>query len=243
MKDYLLDIVEHTHKLGGLDLIKVVGTDSETGLSAVSEGNTIIFKSKFHNPVPEFIGTFGMPNLSKLNVILNIDEYKEDAVISIIPDDKDASIPTGIRFENKDGNFKNEYRFMKADVINAKLQTVVVRNKINWNVEFAPTNLSIQRLRYQASANSEETTFVAKVENGDLKFYFGDYHSHAGNFVFQSSVSGALSKSFNYPIAAFINVLNLSGEKIVRFSDAGVVQITVDSGLGLYDYMIPSHTK
>lgn len=243
MKDYLLDIVEHTHKLGGLDLIKVVGTDSETGLSAVSEGNTIIFKSKFHNPVPEFIGTFGMPNLSKLNVILNIDEYKEDAVISIIPDDKDASIPTGIRFENKDGNFKNEYRFMKADVINAKLQTVVVRNKINWNVEFAPTNLSIQRLRYQASANSEETTFVAKVENGDLKFYFGDYHSHAGNFVFQGSVSGTLSKSFNYPIAAFINVLNLSGEKTVRFSDAGVVQITVDSGLGLYDYMIPSHTK
>ena len=243
MKDYLLDIVEHTHKLGGLDLIKVVGTDSETGLSAVSEGNTIIFKSKFYNPVPEFIGTFGMPNLSKLNVILNIDEYKEDAVISIIPDDKDASIPTGIRFENKDGNFKNEYRFMKADVINAKLQTVVLRDKINWNVEFAPTNLSIQRLRYQASANSEETTFVAKVENGDLKFYFGDYHSHVGNFVFQSSVSGALSKSFNYPIAAFINVLNLSGEKIVRFSDAGVVQITVDSGLGLYDYMIPSHTK
>jgi hypothetical protein len=243
MKDYLLDIVEHTVKLGGIDLIKIVGTETETKMSSLSEDHNTIFSGEFHNPVPEFIGTFGMPNLSKLNIILNIDEYKEDAKISIIPDGTDPTVPTGIKFENKVGDFKNEYRLMKADIINAKLQNVIQKGKINWDVEINPTNISIQRLKFQASANSEETTFVAKVENGDLKFYFGDPANHAGNFVFQTSVSGKLARSFHYPVATTISILGLSGEKTLRFSDNGVMQITIDSGLGIYNYMIPSHTK
>jgi hypothetical protein len=30
MKDHLLDIVQHTHGLGVIDLVKIVGTENET---------------------------------------------------------------------------------------------------------------------------------------------------------------------------------------------------------------------
>jgi hypothetical protein len=84
MRDYLMDIVQHTHGLGIIELVKITGTDTETVIDALPEDRTVIVQAKFKNPVPEFIGTFGMPNLGKLNTILNIQEYREDAKISII---------------------------------------------------------------------------------------------------------------------------------------------------------------
>jgi len=88
MKDHLQDIVQHTHSLGIIDLVKIVGTDSQTVIEAVSEERTVIVQAQFHNPVPEFIGTFGMPNLSKLNTILNIPEYRDDARLTITKKDE-----------------------------------------------------------------------------------------------------------------------------------------------------------
>ena len=74
MKDHLQDIVQHTHGLGVIDLVKVVSSDSETTLEAISEDRSVIVQAKFKGVVADFIGTFGMPNLGKLNTILNIPE-------------------------------------------------------------------------------------------------------------------------------------------------------------------------
>jgi len=243
MRDYLLDIVSHTHSLGVIDLLKITGTDSETVINAVSEERVAILEAKFHNPIPEFIGVFGMPNLGKLNTILNIPEYKENATVNIITNTKDnVTVPAGIHFENKDGDFKNDYRFMSAEVVNDKLKTVKFRG-VNWGVEIEPSVAAIQRLKFQASANSEETSFIARVENQNLVFYFGDHSSHAGNFVFAHNVSGSLSKQWHWPVSVVINILGLPGNKVIRFSDDGAAQITVDSGLALYNYILPAQTK
>jgi hypothetical protein len=109
MKDHLQDIVQHTHSLGIIDLVKVVGTDSQTIIEAVSEERSAIVQAQFHNPVPEFVGTFGMPNLGKLNTILNIPEYKEDAKLSITK--KDDGAPNGVHFENKAGRLQERLSF------------------------------------------------------------------------------------------------------------------------------------
>jgi len=106
-----------------------------------------------------------------------------------------------------------------------------------------PTVAGIQRLRFMASANSEETTFVAKTENGTLKFYFGDPSSHAGNFVFDGAVAGTLSKSWSWPVQAVIGILGLPGDKTFKISDEGAAMITVDSGLIEYSYIIPAQQK
>ena len=240
MKDYLQDIVQHTHSLGFIDLVKITGTDTTTSIDAVSEDRIAIIQAQFHNPVPEFVGTFGMPNLGKLKTILDIPEYKEDATIDITQ--KNTGEPDGISFKNKSGDFKNDYRLMTANVVNDKLKTVKFKG-VKWGVEIEPSVAAIQRMRFMAQANAEETTFVAKVENGNLVFYFGDHSSHAGNFVFAHDVAGALTKAWNWPVGAVISILSLPGDKMIRFSDEGAAQITVDSGLAVYNYILPAQTK
>jgi hypothetical protein len=240
MKDYLQDIVQHTHSLGIIELVKIVGDSNVTTIEAVGEERTVIVAAQFHNPVPEFIGTFGMPNLGKLNTILNIPEYRDDARLTITK--KDDGAPNGIHFENSVGDFKNDYRFMSAEIVNDKLKTVKFKG-VQWGVEIEPSVASIQRLKFQAQANSEETTFIAKTENNNLVFYFGDHSSHAGNFVFAHDIAGSLTKAWSWPVSAVISILSLSGNKMIRFSDAGAAQITVDSGLAIYNYILPAQQK
>ena len=239
MKDYLQDIVQHTHSLGIIDLVKIIGNENTTTVEAVGEERTVIMQAQFHNPVHEFIGTFGMPNLSKLNTILNIPEYKDDAKLTITKKD---DLPTGVHFENRDSDFKNDYRFMSADIVHDQLKTVKFKG-VKWGVEVEPSVAAIQRLKFQAQANSGETTFIAKTENNNLTFYFGDHSSHAGNFVFAHDIAGTLTKAWSWPLNAVISILSLSGDKMIRFSDEGAAQITVDSGLATYNYILPAQTK
>lgn len=243
MRDHLLDIVQHTHGLGIIDLVKIQGTAEETTLEALAEDRSVIVQAKFKAPVAEFLGTFGMPNLGKLNTILNIQEYKDDAKLSISRQDRNGEqVPVGIHFENKAGDFKNDYRFMTAEIVNDKLKTVKFKG-VKWNVDIVPTSASVMRLKFQASANSEETSFVAKTEGTDLKFFFGDHSSHAGNFVFQSDVAGVLTKAWHWPVGAVISILSLPGDKTLKISDEGAAMITVDSGIAEYNYILPAQSK
>lgn len=240
MRDHLLDLVEHTHDLGCIDLVKITGTDKETDIFGIAEDRSVIAEGKFAGPVAEFIGLFGMPNLAKLKILLNLGEYKEEANLSITK--KTDGSPDGINFENKTGDFKNNYRFMAAEIVTEKAKTAKMR-PVTWHVEFEPTIASIQRLKMQAQANAEEPTFQVKTDGNDLKFVFGDHSTHSGNFVFQSGVSGQLKRAWSYPILHVISILNLTGNKTMRFSDDGVAEITVDSGLAVYSYKIPAQSK
>jgi hypothetical protein len=243
MRDHLLDIVQHTHGLGVIGLVKITGTEDATTLDALSEDRSVILQSKFKDPIPEFVGVFGMPNLNKLNTILNIPEYKEGAQISVTRRDKNGvDIPEGIHFENKAGDFKNDYRFMSSEIVTDKLKTVRMK-QVSWSVDIVPTSASIQRLKFQAQANSEEPNFIAKTENGELKFYFGDHSSHAGNFVFQQGVTGKLTKAWAWPVGVVIGILELPGDKTFKISDEGVAMITVDSGIAEYNYLLPAQSK
>lgn len=243
MKDYLQDIVQHTHSLGLIDLVKITSDQNETAINAIAEDRSVILEAKFKQAIPELDGLFGMPNLSKLNTILNIPEYKEGADITVTRQTRNgADVPTGVHFKNKAGDFHNEYRFMQAEVVTEKLKTVKFKG-VPWNVEITPSAVNIQRMKFQASANSEMTTFVAKVENGNLVFHFGDAASHAGHFVFEQKVSGSLSKNWAWPVAAVISILSLPGDKTFKISDSGAAMITVDSGIADYSYIIPAQTK
>jgi hypothetical protein len=240
MKDCLKDLVEHTFDLGCIDLIKIVGDTETTEVSALAEDLSVVVQAKFHNPVSDFVGTFGMPNLGKLKTLLNLQEYREDAKLSITR--RATGEPDGINFENKVGDFKNNYRFMAEGIVNEKLKTAKFRGA-TWHIEFEPTNAAIQRLKWQMSANAEEPNFQAKTENGDLKFFFGDHSTHAGNFVFQTGVTGQLKRTWSWPAKQFASIMDLTGDKIVRISDDGAAQITVDSGLAVYNYILPAQSK
>ena len=240
MKDHLLDLVEHTLKLGCIDLVKITGDDKSTVISGIAEDRSVVVEGAYHAPVAEFIGNFGMPNLSKLRILLGLSEYQEDAKLTITR--KDTGVPDGINFENKIGDFKNNYRFMASEIGNEKLKTVKFKG-VNWNIEFTPTVAAIQRLKMQAQANVEEVNFTAKTDGGDLKFSFGDHSTHSGNFVFHPGVSGTLKRAWAWPISTVISILDLTGDKTFKISDDGAAMITVDSGLAVYNYILPAQSK
>lgn len=243
MKDHLQDIIAHTHNLGVIDLIKVVGTPQETTVSAIAEDRTVIITGKFANPHAEFIGTFGMPNLSKLKTILSFDEYDKDATINVTRTDRDGvSVPTAIHFETKTGDFVNDYRLMSQTIVEEKVKQVKFAGA-TWNIEFEPKVVNIQRLKKQASANSEETTFVTKTDGTDLKIYFGDVATHSGNFVFESGVQGQLQHQWAWPVRQFLSIMDLVGDKRVYISDQGAMRITVDSGVAKYEYLLPAQQR
>jgi hypothetical protein len=115
--------------------------------------------------------------------------------------------------------------------------------QVKWGVEITPTNQSIQKLKFQASAHSDATTFSTKTEKGDLKIFFGDHSSHAGDFVFAPATGGSLSKQLHWPVAVVNSILSLPGDKTLKISDEGVAEITVDSGIATYHYMLPAQSK
>ena len=242
MKDILQDIVAHTHSLGFLPLVKISSED-ETIIESIAEDRSVVVQAKTHKLVDEFEGVFGMPNLDKLALHLKNPEYKENAKIAVVREQRNGKeIPTGLHFENTIGDFVNDYRFMVAEIINEKLKTAKFKGA-NWDVEFQPSVASIQRLKLQAHAHSDETTFQVKTENGNLLFFFGDAGTHAGSFVFQAGVKAKFKQNWAWPVQQTMSILNLDGDINMKLTDAGAMQITVDSGLVEYNYILPAQIK
>ena len=245
MIDILRDIVKHTHGLGFLDLVKITGTSDETTIDSMAEDRSVILQGSFHKPQTEMDGTFGMPQLGKLDIHLKCPEYKEKAKITVLKGTRNSTeVPTGIHFENEKGDFKNDYRFMNAEIINEKLKTVKFKG-VKWDVEIEPTVASVQRFNFQSIANTEHNSFVVRTENNDLIFTFGDQASHGGEFVFAGDVKGTLNKGWSWPVAQVLQILKLSDSAKVtlHFSNEGAMMGTVDSGLGKYQYIIPAQAQ
>ena len=246
MKDILQDIVAHTHSLG-LSLVKVTAENNTTQIDSMAEDRSVIVTATTHSPVSEFEGTFGMPNLDKLNLHLKNPEYQKDAKIDVVTAERNGeTIPTHIHFENVTGDFQNDYRFMNRAIIEEKLKTVKFKGA-NWNVVFQPSMASIARMKLMSAAHSEEPNFNVSTESTggvtDLVFSFGDVSTHAGKFVFQNAVEGNLSHTWSWPVSAVQSILGLSGDITISISDQGAMMISVDSGLAKYDYILPAQSK
>ena len=242
MKDILQDVVAHTHALGFLTLVKV-SNDEGTNIDAMAEDRSVILSGSTHSPVAEFEGTFGMPNLDKLSLHLKNPEYQKDAKIEVVKAERNGeTIPTHIHFENAAGDFQNDYRFMNKQIIEEKLKTVKFKGA-SWDVEFSPSMASIQRMKFQSLAHSEETVFSVKSEGTNLMFNFGDASTHAGQFVFETNANGELKHSWSWPVAQVQAILGLDGKLSMKISDQGAMMITVDSGMTEYNYILPAQSK
>lgn len=243
MKDILQDIIDHTINLGDIELLKVVGSTTETVVSGKSEKNTVFMTGKFKSPVADFIGTFGLPNLPKLKTILGFsDEYNENAKITVLTQTVDGSQqPSTVHFENKSGDFANDYRLMDKTIVESKVPNVVFKGT-KWDIDFTPSVAGIQRLKKQSQLHSDDEVFKTTLASGNLSVQFGTPANYSGVFVFHSGISGSLSKTLGWPVKQFISIMDLLGDKHIYITDQGAMKITVDSGLATYEYLLPART-
>ena len=188
MKDYLLDLIDHTLTVGNMDVIKITGSQTETKINAVIENNTVVLEGTFNQPITEFEGVFGMPNLGKLKTILGFDDYDEKARIFVNRQNRNgASVPESIQFETNNSDFINVYRLMSESIVTDKVRPLNFKGA-TWHITFQPSVANILRLKKQAQANSEQEHFTTKVDSGNLKIHFGDVATHSGNFIFENKI-------------------------------------------------------
>lgn len=241
MKDFLQDLVSHTFVLGDITLVKILCNNDNVVISSSNEDRTVIINAITHTAIDDLFGSFAMPNLNRLDTLLKCPEYK-NAIITITHElRQDKKIPVGLHFKNETNDYQNDYRFMSIELADEKQETLELLNT-KWNVDITPSISSIQRLKYQSQANPKENTFQIRTENSNLIFSFGDAATHAGEFIFEFDVTGTLKHALSWPISETLSILNLVGDKKLKISNNGAMQITVDSGLALYNYTLPAQS-
>ena len=245
-KDILLDVVKHTAGLGIIENIKVTGTDEATIFEAIDADKTVILNARLHSAAPEFKGEFGMGNLGLLNSLTKLSNYNEDgASLEIVREtrsEEDGEIPTTIIFRDTCGS-KDQYRFMSKAIVEQAMKIGKFRGA-DWKVVVQPTTLKVSQLAETAGIYSGvEPTFSVKTQDGELMFEVGSSEGGIiGRRTFASNVEGTLNSTWSWNLSTVLNILKLgmSGTCIIKFSDQGVCQIDIDSGVGLYSYILPA---
>lgn len=247
MKDILLDMVKHINSIGSFEHARITGTDEQTELEAIDPDKSCILQAKFNDVIPEFNGVIGLGNIGFLNSLLNLADYEEETTISVINSRRDgADYPSGLMFENKHGSV-DRYRFMSKEILDQTMKSVTF-NGAKWNVTVEPTKVGVGQFASFASAYSstKQELFSITTENNNLVFQLGssDGNNNGGKRVFARNVDGELEQTWSWKISPVLEALKLgmSGTCVMKISDQGVIQITVDSGIGTYTYLFPAST-
>ena len=245
-RDIVQDIVKHTAGLGFITSVKVTGTDESTTLDAMDADRTVILQAKLHNAVDEFTGEFGLGNLGFLAGVTSLSNYQaEDSTVEVVARDRNGvSSPDHLMFKDVDGN-TDQYRFMSKEIIEQTLQTVKFKG-VEWDVTLEPTKAKVNELQQVAGIyGGIEPNFTVKTEGTDLIVTVGAADgSFTGKRTFAKNVTGEITEGYAWPLAQVLAILKLgmSGTCVMQISKKGALMISVDSGIGKYDYILPALT-
>lgn len=245
-RDIVQDIVKHTAGLGFITSVKVTGTDESTTLDAMDADRTVILQATMHNAVEQFNGEFGLGNLGFLSGVTGLPNYQtDDATVDVVTRERNgATVPDHLLFKDKEGN-TDQYRFMSKEIIEQTLQTVKFKG-VEWDVTFAPTKAKVSELQAVAGIyGGIEPNFTVRTDNGDLILTVGAADgSFTGKRTFANNVNGEITEGYAWPLNQVLAILRLgmSGTCVMNISKKGALMISVDSGLGKYDYILPALT-
>jgi hypothetical protein len=242
IKSVLMDIVKHTSGLGIIENVKITGTDDGTSITAMDANKTVILTGKMHDTVPEFVGDFGMGNLGLLTSLMRLSNYQDaNATIDVVRQERNGEeLPVNLVFRDAEGG-KDQYRFMSREVIDQAMKVATFKGA-SWDVQVTPAAKRISQLAEVAGIySSVDPAFSVKTEDGNLVLEVGSNEGGVtGRRVFAENIEGNLSTTWSWPLAQFLAIIKLGGTIVVHFSNQGVCQINVDSGLGVYSYIMPA---
>ena len=134
---------------------------------------------------------------------------------------------------------------MSKEIIDQTLQTVKFKGA-EWDVTFEPTKAKVSELQQVAGIyGGIEPNFTVKTEGADLIVTVGAADgSFTGKRTFAKNVTGEITEGYAWPLAQVLAILKLgmSGACVMQISARGALQISVDSGIGKYDYILPALT-
>tara|TARA_A100001515_G_scaffold140738_1_gene136797 strand:- start:442 stop:1197 length:756 start_codon:yes stop_codon:yes gene_type:complete len=244
IKDILKDVLKHTHGLGIFEMVKITGDLEKTEVETVDADKTVIFKGETLNPVPDFVdSTVGLSRMGVLQGYLSYPSFdSEDATVKVKFQERNgANVPVEVEFNSVEGTDAN-YRFMLADVINQQLKSIKFKGA-EFDINIVPTAKNLKDLGYfNTILSSYEAMFSPTTDGTQLYFNIGDGISDRAKVLVSDNIEGVISKDWKWPLDVVLRILRLgnSGNCVLSINDQGLLQIKVDSGLGVYTYLLPA---
>ncbi len=140
------------------------------------------------------------------------------------------------------GGFDSSYRVIVSELVDAQIKTASFKGAV-WNVEIMPSQKAVKDLQYFAGIlGAFDPLLTARTVNGNLVFFIGDSSTDKVELPFASNVEGELKTGWSFPLSTVLTILRLSetSTTTMKISDQGAMMIKVDSGLGVYEYILPA---
>lgn len=233
------DIVKHTHSLGFIEMVKIVGSDKEAKIEAIDADKTVVLYGDLYQPIKDIESTVGLSRLAQLKGFIDLHDKSVVTVLSETRSGVDS--PTGIKFDDGEGEIA-EYRFMSETMANEQVKVPPFKGAV-WNVTVKPEKKKVDRLSaYQGILGGNEKRFIVSVEKGVLNFAIGSGPADKSNVPFAKDVTGTLKHQWSWPLTQVLSILKLNDTEdlTMHFSDMGALKIDVDSGTGKYSYILPA---
>jgi hypothetical protein len=245
MKDYIQDLTKYVVSTGFFDKIKITADQKAIKVEALEKEKEVVLKGSFTNPMAEMDGEFGLSNLSLLGHIASDSEFNsKDSTVEIKYETKNGEkVPTELAYQNKSKSYIN-YRFMSKQLIPDQPKFM----EPAWDVTIKPSKSNIQQFGWaSAGLGAYEQYFIPKIQDGQLKFFIGeeDAASQRGGVVFATDLTEKFEAQHKWKIAQIMAVLKLSetADCEMSFSSKGVIQITLNTGVGTYRYIFPAKVR
>ena len=245
MKDYIQDLTKYVVSTGFFDKIKITADQKAIKVEALEKEKEVVLKGSFTNPMAEMDGEFGLSNLSLLGHIASDSEFNsKDSTVEIKYETKNGEkVPTELAYQNKSKSYIN-YRFMSKQLIPDQPKFM----EPAWDVTINPSKSNIQQFGWaSAGLGAYEQYFIPKIQDGQLKFFIGeeDAASQRGGVVFATDLTEKFEAQHKWKIAQIMAVLKLSetADCEMSFSSKGVIQITLNTGVGTYRYIFPAKVR
>ena len=227
-------------------MVKIKGTAETTEIETVDADKTVILKGIMNNPVPDFIdSTVGLSRMGVLKGYLQYPDFDDDAAtVNVQTQDRNGEIvPTEVEFVSATGTDAH-YRFMLADVINQQLKDIKFKGA-EFDVNIIPTQKMMKDLTYfNTVLAAYEANFSPKTDNGALYFHVGDGGSDRTKILIDNNVEGEITTDWKWPLDVVLKILRLGDNStlVMSFNNQGLLQIKVDSGMGIYTYLLPARS-
>lgn len=238
MREVLTDIVRQTSGL--FEILKVTGEDTSTSIKAVDVEKTLFLEASLKEPIPEFVGEFGLTNINLLKGLLDFSSYRTDQAEFTVRRFSNKGKETVEQFEFKDANKKGAvFRLMSAELVP---EQATIAN-IPWDVTFKPNKSKLTEFQQLANLYSEvDKFFGVKTDGTDLVFYIGDENSatHRASMVFESGITGTITGQVQWSISQFLSVMKLAAahDAEVRITHRGVLGVEIETPHGVFKYYL-----
>ena len=199
-----------------------------------------------NNPVVDFVdATVGLSRMGVLKGYLQYPDFDdENATVAVKTQERNSeTVPTEVEFVSANGTDAH-YRFMLADVINQQLKDIKFKGA-EFDVNIEPSQKMMKDLTYfNTVLAAYEANFSPKTEDGALYFHVGDGGSDRTKILIDNNVEGEINTDWKWPLDVVLKILRLGDNSslVMSFNNQGLLQLKVDSGMGVYTYLLPARS-